>query len=74
MPGGCATKAAQAAFGVGPGTNNGVEGCLISLQVNDSDGLFLWRFGVLLAADDGAHAMLPDLPIALPEAIAAVSG
>jgi hypothetical protein len=55
-------------------TNKGVEGCLISVQVPGGSGVFLWRFGVLLAADDGAHALLPDLPIASPAAIAAVSG
>ena len=59
---------------IGPVANKGVEGCLISLQVNDSKGLFLWRFGVLLAANAGAHTILPDLPIASPAAIAAVSG
>lgn len=59
---------------MGPLTNKGVEGCLISVQTSDSSGTFLWRFGVLLAADAGAHTILPDLPIASPAAIAAVSG
>ena len=59
---------------MGPVTNKGVEGCSISVQTNKGDGLFLWRFGVLLAANDDAHAILPDLPIASPAAIAAVSG
>lgn len=58
---------------MGPLTNKGVEGCLISVQTSDNSGVFLWRFGVLLAADAGAHTILPDLPIALPAAIAAVS-
>ncbi len=61
-------------YNMGAGTNKGVEGCLISAQANGGNGLFLWRFGVLLAANDGAHALLPDLPIASPAAIAAVSG
>jgi hypothetical protein len=59
---------------LGAGTNKGVEGCLISVQAKGGSGLFLWRFGVLLAANDDAHAILPDLPIASPAAIAAVSG
>ena len=58
----------------GPVTNKGVEGCLIPVQAKGGSGTFLWRFGVLLAADAGAHALLPDLPIASPAAIAAVSG
>jgi hypothetical protein len=34
----------------------------------------IWRFGVLLAADAPAHALLPALPMAPPGEIAAVSG
>lgn len=53
----------------------GIEGCLFRAQTDQGkQGLFLWRFGVLLAADDGAHAMQPALPIAPPEEIAAVGG
>lgn len=51
----------------------GIEGCELLAQTGQGkQGLFLWRFGVLLAADDGAHAMQPALPIAPPEEIAAV--
>jgi hypothetical protein len=59
---------------MGPVTNKGVEGCLIPVQAKGANGTFLWRFGVLLAADAGAHTILPDLPIAPPAAIATVSG
>lgn len=53
----------------------GIEGCeLLARPDQGQQGLFLWRFGVLLAADDGAHAMQPALPIAPPDEIAAVGG
>ena len=53
----------------------GIEGCELLAQTSQGkQGLFLWRFGVLLAADDGAHAMQPALPIAPPDEIAAVGG
>ena len=35
-------------------------------------GKLLWRFGVLLAGDDSSHALLPSLPLAPAEEIAAV--
>ena len=35
-------------------------------------GKLLWRFGVLLAGDDAAHTLLPNLPLAPAEEIAAV--
>ncbi len=55
--------------------DHGVEGCLYALQANTQDlGQFLWRFGVLLAADAKAHATLPALPVAPPEEITAVEG
>jgi hypothetical protein len=55
-------------------SNRGVQGCLISVQgTARGDGTFLWRFGVLLAADAGARAVLPDLPIAPKAEIAAVN-
>jgi hypothetical protein len=37
-------------------------------------GHFIWRFGVLLAADASAHSTLPALPVALPADLAAVGG
>jgi len=39
----------------------------------DGLGLVVWHFGVLLAADGMAHALLPALPVASAEEIAAVS-
>jgi hypothetical protein len=62
--------------------DQGIVGCAMSLQQTDSNqpqntadlGHFVWRFGVLLAADDRAHALAPDLPLASPEEIAAVGG
>lgn len=56
-------------------TSKGVEGCLLDLQQNNlEEGHFLWRFGVIMAADDKAHATLPTLPVAPQDEIAVVSG
>ena len=54
----------------------GIEGCLITGEAADTSntGSFVWRFGVLLAADDTAHQSLPNLPIAPPAEIDAVQG
>ncbi len=54
----------------------GIEGCLITGGSTDTSnsGTFVWRFGVLLAADDTAHQSLPDLPIAPQAEIDAVQG
>jgi hypothetical protein len=55
--------------------DRGVQGCELSAFVNGvSQGTFLWRFGVLLAADATARATSPQLPVAPPEEIAAVEG
>jgi hypothetical protein len=55
--------------------NQGVAGCELALQHNNVDqGHFIWRFGVLLAADASAHSTLPALPVALPADLAAVGG
>jgi hypothetical protein len=55
--------------------DRGIEGCELQAQTpQGQQGLFLWRFGVLLAADDSAHTMQPALPIASPDEIAAVGG
>jgi hypothetical protein len=62
----------------------GIDGCLIDLVSADASSagtptdpgsgpLFIGRFGVLLAANAQAHAILPDLPIAPAAEIAAVS-
>ncbi|HLW03823.1 MAG TPA: hypothetical protein VKT82_34570 [Ktedonobacterales bacterium] len=46
-------------------SNKGVQGCLFTAQNSAGErSTFLWRFGVLLAADAGAHNLLPDLPMA----------
>lgn len=57
---------------VGPG----IEGCEFDLQGLDGApaGTLVWRFGVLLAADDLAHARFPALPLAPPGALVAVRG
>lgn len=58
-----------------PLTSKGVEGCLLDLQQNNLEkGHFLWRFGVIMAADDTAHTTLPALPVAPSDELAAVSG
>lgn len=58
-----------------PTHDRGVEGCELQAQTSQGkQGVFLWRFGVLLTADDGAQAMQTALPIAPPEEIAAVGG
>ncbi len=51
-----------------------VTGCKITLQdIGGSErGTFLWRFGVLMAADKAAHDALPNLPIAPQAEIDAV--
>ncbi|MFI5272516.1 MAG: hypothetical protein ACHQ4H_05715 [Ktedonobacterales bacterium] len=53
-----------------------IEGCLLQLyDVNDTmSGALLWRFGVLMAADDQAHAQFPALPLASSGEIRAVVG
>jgi hypothetical protein len=56
--------------------NRGIEGCEIIVRQNGENGAYLgkliWRFGVLLAGDDQAHALLPALPLAPPDEVAAV--
>ncbi len=57
--------------------DSGRDGCEIELQTVQgrvSQGLFIWRFGVLLAADAIANALLPGLPLASAAKIAAVGG
>jgi hypothetical protein len=55
--------------------DQGVQGCELELTQNSSDeGHFLWRFGALLAADAKAHSILPMLPVASPDELAAVTG
>ncbi len=55
--------------------DHGAEGCLMELLQNNSNmGRFLWRFGVLMAADTQAHTLFPSLPVAPQDEIAAVNG
>jgi hypothetical protein len=51
-----------------------IEGCVLQAQAPDgsSQGSFVWRFGVLLAADAQAHRLAPSLPAAPPAEVAAV--
>jgi hypothetical protein len=48
------------------GGSHPLEGCTITLidQTGHDKGAFVWRFGVLLAADAPAHQLLPALPMA----------
>ena len=52
----------------------GIEGCVFQLATANgtSAGNFIWRFGVLLAANSQAHARLPYLPLAPPGELSAV--
>jgi hypothetical protein len=53
------------------------QGAGCTLQLVDTNnaprGLYVWGFGVLLAADAQAHALLPELPAAPPSEIAVTS-
>ena len=51
-----------------------LTGCKITLQdlAGANRGVFIWRFGVLLAADETAHQALPSVPIAPQAEIDAV--
>lgn len=66
--------------GTGGTGDHGVDGCLIQLlPIGGSSstaplGNVIWRFGALLAADAGAHKLLPTLPLALPDELRAVGG
>lgn len=66
-------------------SDHGVEGCLIVTAPSGAffpglgtppppdDGQFVWRFGVLLAANASAHALDPDLPLAPSDEIKTVA-
>jgi hypothetical protein len=60
-----------------PGSLNagGALGCAYALHTPTvgSDGTFIWRFGVLLAADTDAHGSLPALPTASAAEVAEAS-
>ena len=69
-------------FGTGTGgtSDHAVDGCAIQLLPNDGSGSatplgnVIWRFGALLAADAGAHKLLPLLPVAPPDEVRALVG
>jgi hypothetical protein len=52
----------------------GIEGCSLQFQAgaDASQGLVVWRFGVLLAADAATQKPLPSLPLAPPDEVKAV--
>lgn len=62
--------------GFGVSSGQGIEGCQVNLQdsAGTMRGAFIWRFGVLLAADNAAHRLAPNLPIAPEAEIKAVQG
>jgi hypothetical protein len=50
-----------------------MQGCqLVGQHAQTDQATFLWRFGVLLAADPPAHRLLPALPLARPADTTAV--
>lgn len=56
-------------------SDHGLEGCAFRLQAAKSEPtVFIWRFGVLLAANERAQAQWPGLPVATPADHAAVEG
>jgi hypothetical protein len=58
----------------GASHDRGAAGCELVLDVNAVDqGLYLWRFGVLLTVDARARAAHPELPVAPPDEVAAVT-
>jgi hypothetical protein len=57
-------------------TANGT-GCAFNVRAGSTTkfyGAYVWRWGVLMAAEPTAHALLPNLPVASPAEIAAVGG
>jgi hypothetical protein len=55
--------------------DQGALGCKWLVQVNNVDqGTFLWRFGVLLAADAKTHAAYPQLAVAPPAELVDLGG
>jgi hypothetical protein len=55
-------------------TVDDMRGCALQIMSSNDTvlGTFIWRFGVLLAKDKDAHALLPSVPIAPSQEIAAV--
>jgi hypothetical protein len=58
-----------------PGPANALPTCALNMQSQNGSiqAQYIWRFGVLSAADAQAHALAPSLPVAHPDEIAAVS-
>jgi hypothetical protein len=55
--------------------DRGAQGCKWAEQVNNVDqGTFIWRFGVLLAADAKTHAAYPQLLVAPPAELVDLGG
>lgn len=70
-------------FGTGTGGtgDHAVDGCAIQMLPNGGSGgppaplgSVIWRFGALLAADTGAHKLLPLLPVAPPDEVRTLIG
>ena len=59
---------------VGVTIGSGIQGCAFALQTpgGGDAGTLLWRFGVLLAADNQAQANYPSLPLASAGALRAI--
>jgi hypothetical protein len=55
------------------GSAHALTGCKMTSGTGPGAATFIWRFGVLLAADAAAHALLPALPMAPPSAIQALT-
>jgi hypothetical protein len=52
-----------------------LQGCMVTiLSQSGGFGQLVWRFGALLAADEQAHALFPNLPLAMPAEVKAAGG
>lgn len=69
------TPLGQQGPGLGEDTIHPIEGCSLTLlnQRGQDTAHFVWRFGVLLAADAPAHQLFPALPVAPADEISAVT-
>jgi hypothetical protein len=55
--------------------NDLLQGCVVTvLSQSGGFGQLVWRFGALLAADEQAHALFPNLPLAMPAEVKAAGG